>query len=108
MRIAVAARAPLAGGRLVRSMRSLVPQRVLVLGAVVVGLASFQVWLQLQVRAVAYHRSSLAGLLEDLTRTERDLQIKLAGDLEPLTIKTRAKKRLGMVEPKPEQVVDVP
>jgi len=107
MRIAVAARAPFTGGRFVRSVRGLIPRRIVALGIVAIGLATFQVWLQLQVRAVAYELSEVRRLQSRLEHRERELQIQLETEREPLRLKSRAMQRLGMAEPQRGQVVDV-
>ena len=107
MRIAVAARAPFVSGRLVRNVRGWIPRRILVLGLVAIGLATFQVWLQLQVRTVAYELSEVRQLASTLERREDELLIQLETEREPLRLKRRAKERLGMIEPKRGQVVDL-
>lgn len=108
MRAAAMARAPMSRGRVLRRVQSGVTRRMIVLGLIAVGLALAQVWLRLQVRAVAYELSELRRIQTKLQHRERELQIQFAMEREPARLRAMAVERLGMQEPKRGQVVDLP
>jgi len=106
--VRAAAALPMSSGRVVlRGVRSWLPLRVVVLGLIALALAMVQVWMRNQVRAVAYELSQVQNLQDELLHRHREVQIQLEMERDPSALRSRAKQRLGMVEPRPGQVVNV-
>jgi cell division protein FtsB len=121
---APALRAPLPGGRvlsvrrplvrpdgdprpLLRVMRSRFARRVAVLGAVLVLLCLVQVWLRLQVVDIGYELSAARKLLQRLDHEHRQLRAELATLQDARALAEAAQAKLGLVEPRPGQVVEL-
>lgn len=98
---------PTGSRRVLRGVRSWIPWRVAALGVVALSLAMVQVWMRNQVRAVAWDLSRVQQLQDELLHRRREAQIQLETERDPNLLRSRAKRRLGMVEPRPGQVVDV-
>jgi cell division protein FtsL len=81
---------------------------VLVLGAILVGLAVVQVWLRLQVVRLGYELSAARTMQMRLEHERRELEVELATLRDPGRIAEVARRRLGMVEPAHGQVVILP
>ena len=92
---------------MLRGVRAWVPLRVVVLGLVALALAMVQVWMRNQVRAVAWDLSRVQQLQNELLHRRREVQIQLEMERDSNLLRTRAKQHLGMVEPRPGQLVDV-
>ena len=95
------------GGRVLRGMRAWLPWRVVALAVVALALAMLQVWMRNQVRTVAYELSRVQQLQNEMLHREREAQIQLEMERDPNQLRARAKRHLGMVEPRAGQVVDV-
>lgn len=105
MRAAVAV--PVASGRVLRGFRAWMPWRVAALGVIALSLAMVQVWMRNQVRAVAWELSRVQQLQDDLLHRRREAQIQLEMERDQNQLRSRAKRDLGMVEPRAGQVIDV-
>ncbi len=93
--------------RLLRVMRSGFPRRVAILGAVLVLLCLVQVWLRLQVVDVGYQLSSARKLLQRLDHEHRQLRAELATLQDAAALAEVARAKVGLVEPRPGQVVEL-
>ena len=91
--------------RLLRVMRGWVVRRALALGAVLVGLCLFQVWLRLQVTHLGYELSAARDMQLRLQHEQRELEVELATLRDPGRLGDLARRRLGMTEPGKGQVV---
>jgi cell division protein FtsL len=91
----------------VLGFRSWIPWRVVVLAMVALSVAMLQVWMRNQVRAVAWELSRVQQLQDDLLHRRREAQIQLEMERDPNLLRSRAKRHLGMVEPRAGQVIDV-
>ena len=94
--------------RLLRVVRGYLVRRVLVLGGVLVLLCLVQVWLRLQVTHLGYDLSAARQMQLRLTHEQRELEVELATLRDPRRIGDLARRRLGMVDPRPGQVVVLP
>lgn len=94
-------------GRMLRGIRSWLPGRVVALAAAALALAMVQVWMSNQVRAVAWDLSRVQRLQTELTHRLREAQIQLEMERDPIRLRSRAKRHLGMVEPRAGQMIDV-
>ena len=83
-------------------MAALPPDRL-----VLVSLAMIQVWLGLQVRSVGYELSAVRTLHLKLENRRRELDLESATQRERARLVADARRRLGLVEPKRGQVVDL-
>jgi cell division protein FtsL len=93
------------GARLLRTVRGWVVKRALALGIVLVALCMGQVWLRLQVTRLGYQLSDARQMQLRLEHERRELEIELATLRVPDRIDALARERLGMVPPRPGQVV---
>ena len=91
--------------RLLRAVRGWLVRRVLALGAVLVALCLLQVWLRLQVVHVGYDLSAARQVELRLEHEQRELAVELATLRDPGRLDERARRRLGMTNPVPGQVV---
>jgi cell division protein FtsL len=98
---------PIGRVRLLRGVRSWLPLRIVVLGLIALALAKVQVWMRNQVRTVAFDLSRVQRIHDDLLHRRREVQIQLETERDPNLLRRRAMEHLGMVEPRPGQVVDV-
>jgi len=94
-------------GRVFRGVRGWLPWRVVVLGLVALSFAMAQVWMRNQVRAVAWELSRVQQLQDELLHRRREAQIQLEMERDPNELRSRAKRELGMIEPRAGQVIDV-
>ena len=94
-------------GRVLRGVRTWLPRRLVVLGLVALTLALVQVWMRNKVRAVAWELSRVQQLQDDLLHRQREAQIQFEMERDPNELRSRAKRELGMIEPRPGQVIDV-
>jgi cell division protein FtsL len=93
--------------RLVRVIRSRVSRRIAVLGAVLVLLCLVQVWLRLQVIDVGYQLSAARMLSQRLDHENRQLRAELATLQDAAALADAARGKLGLVEPKTGQVIEL-
>jgi cell division protein FtsL len=105
-------RRPLAGavarGRLLRAARGWLERRVILLGALLVGLCLVHVWLGLRVMHLGYEVSLARQMQLRLEHEQRELEVELATRRDPARIAEAARTRLGMTEPRKGQVVYLP
>lgn len=97
-----------AEARLVHVVRTWLLRRALALGLVLVGLCVARVWLNHQVRAVAYDLSEARRIHLRLEHEQRELELELAMMRDPRRLGEEARRRLGLVEPVRGQVVPLP
>ena len=71
-------------------------------------LALFHVWLRLQVVRLGYVLSTTSKLQHQLEQENRELELELATATSPERLEREARQRLGLREPKKNQVVDLP
>lgn len=91
--------------RLLRVVRAWLVRRVLVLGAVLLALCLLQVWLRLQVDRLGYELSAARQMQLRLEHERRELEVELATLRDPGRLADLARRRLGLVDPRPGQVV---
>ena len=101
-------RSPGDRARLLRVVRAWLVRRMLLLGAVLVGLCLLQVWVSLQVVHVGYDLSLARQMQLRLEHEQRELEVELAMLRDPGRITELARRRLGMSEPRRGQVVVLP
>ena len=94
-----------AEGTLLRAMRVWLVRRVLFLGAVLVVLCLFQVWIGLQIDHLGYDLSLARQMELRLEHEQRELEVELATLRDAGRLSDVARRRLGMVEPSKGQVV---
>jgi sensor histidine kinase regulating citrate/malate metabolism len=92
---------------MLRGVRSWIRWRVVTLAAVALLLAMTQVWMRNRVRAEAYELSKVRQLQNALLHREREARIQLETERDSTVLRARATERLGMIEPRSGQVVDV-
>ena len=95
-------------GRLLRVVRGWLVRRALLLGAVLVGLCLGRVWLNHQVRGVAYDLSEARKMQLKLEQEQRELQAELATLRDRGRLAAEARRRLGMADALRGQVVPLP
>lgn len=96
---------PGAEGTLLRAMRVWLVRRVLFLGAVLVVLCLFQVWIGLQIDHLGYDLSLARQMELRLEHEQRELEVELATLRDPRRLAEVARRRLGMTDPEKGQVV---
>jgi cell division protein FtsL len=94
--------------RLLRVVRGYLVRRVLVLGVLLVVLCVAQVWLRLQVMHVGYELSAAREMQLRLVHEQHELEVELATLRDPHRIDELARRRLGMTDARPGQVVVLP
>lgn len=97
-----------AGRPLLRAVRGWFMPQALAMGGLLVGLCIVRVWLAHQVRGVAYELSEARAIELRLGQEQRELQVEIATLRDPRRLGTVARKRLGLTEPRPGQVVVLP
>jgi cell division protein FtsL len=99
--------APASGdrGRLRRAMRGWAVRRLLALGAALLLLCLLQVWLRLQVDRLGYELSAARAMQLRLEHERRELEVELATLRDPGRLGELARQRLGLVDPRPGQIV---
>lgn len=90
-----------------RLVRSRMTRRIAALGMVLVVLCLAQVWLRLQVVNVGYELSAARKLLQRLDHEERELRAELAILQDASALADAARLKVGLVEPRPGQVVEL-
>lgn len=95
-------------GRLLRVVRGWLVRRALLLGTLLVGLCVARVWLNHQVRRVAYDLSEARTMQLKLEHERGELEIELATLRDPGRIADEARRRLGMTDAARGQVVVLP
>jgi len=93
--------------QLIRVMRSRLARRIALLGAVLVLLCLVQVWLRLQVVDVGYQLSAARQLLQRLDHEQRQLRAELATLQDAAALSGAARDKLGLVEPRKGQVIEL-
>jgi cell division protein FtsL len=68
----------------------------------------FDTWCAVQCRRTGYEIVEAGRQQEELLETRRKLQIEMVHLKSPQVLGARAKTELGMITPKPEQIVRVP
>lgn len=68
----------------------------------------FDTWCAVQCRRTGYEIVEAGRQQEELMETRRKLQIELVHLKSPQVLGARARTELGMITPKPEQIVRVP
>ena len=101
-------RAAPGGNRLRRAMRGQAVRGLLALGAILIALCMVQVWLRLQVTHVGYELSVAHQMRLRLEQEQRELEVELATLRDPGRVGELARRRLGMAEPRGDQVVVLP
>jgi len=96
------------GSRLRRAMRGQAVRGLLALGVVLIALCMVQVWLRLQVMHVGYELSVAHEMRLRLEQEQRELEVELATLRDPGRVGELARRRLGMAEPRADQVVVLP
>jgi len=97
-----------AEGTLLRAMRVWLVRRVLFLGAVLVVLCLFQVWIGLQIDHLGYDLSLARQMELRLEHEQRELEVELATLRDPHRIAEVARRQLGLAEAKKGQIVYLP
>jgi len=93
--------------RLLGTMRGLFVRRVLVLVAVLVLLCLARVWLGNQIVRIGYDLSDARQMRARLEQDKQALEVELTMLKDRGTLEERARRRLGMTEPRKGQVVDL-
>jgi cell division protein FtsL len=88
-------------------MRALFVRRVLVLVAVLVPLCLARVWLGNQIVRVGYDLSDARQMRTRLEQEKQALEVELTMLKDRGKVEERARRHLGMTEPRKGQVVDV-
>ena len=93
--------------RLLHAMRRWLVRRVIGLGLVLVVLCVLQVWLGLQVVNTGYELSEARLMVKRLRHERQELRLELATLRQPERLAESARRRLGMVEPRSGQIVEL-
>ena len=93
--------------RLLGTMRALFVRRVLVLVAVLVLLCLVRVWLGNQIVRIGYDLSDARQMQARLDQDKQALEVELTMLKDRGKLEERARRRLGMTEPRKGQVVDL-
>jgi cell division protein FtsL len=72
------------------------------------GLVGAHAWTRVEGTMVGYRLSSAQAQQEDLLREQRELELELATRRAAARIDGDARKRLGLVEPQPDQIYALP
>ncbi len=68
----------------------------------------FDTWCAVQCRRAGYEIVQAKSSSDELMETRRKLEIELVHLKSPTVLGARAKKELGLITPKPEQIVGLP
>jgi cell division protein FtsL len=88
-------------------MRALFVRRVLVLVALLVLLCLARVWLGNQIVRIGYDLSDARQMRTRLEQEKQALEVELTMLKDRGKVEERARRRLGMTEPRKGQVVDL-
>lgn len=92
---------------LLRMLRRLFVRRTLLLLTVLLALCALYVALQHWTLQVGYRLAETRALLQRLDHRQRELKVELALLRDPRRLAERARRELGLVEPRPGQLVDL-